>query len=137
MSSFLGAGQAGVGFVCLAAGVTVNLATTDAQALCTPTQKYRVTQLILKSGVTAGTSATAAFSLGYTAALSSFITATTYTSMPSTTTTTGTFIATPASGSTAQVPGYGAAGATVYFSMTTVSTGATSATVDVIGYLVP
>lgn len=139
MSSFLGAGQAGVGFVCLAAGVTVDLTTTAAQALCTPAQKYRVTQCIVRSGATAGTSATAAFTVGYTGALASYLGANVMTSMPSTTTTTGTYIGVPISGSTASLASgtAGAAGATVYFSMTTVSTGATSATVDLVGYLLP
>lgn len=136
MSSFLGAAAQGSAYVVLAKGVTVDLTTTAAQALCTPSQAYRVTEITIRSGATAGTSATAAFSVGYTAALSSLIATTTYTSMPSTTTTTGTFIVRPASGSTAQVPSVGAAGATVYFSMTVVSTGATSATVDLLGYLI-
>lgn len=135
MSSYAGASAPGTGYVVLAKGVTVNLATTDAQALCTPSQGGFVTHCIVRNGVTAGTSATAAFTVGYTAALASIIGTATMTSMPSTTTTTGTFIATPVSRSTAQVPGTFTAGQTLYFSMAVVSSAATSASVDLLGYL--
>lgn len=135
MSSFLGAATSGSANVVLCKNVTVDLTTTAAQVLCTPTQGGFVTHCVIRNGVTAGTSATAAFTVGYTAALASIIGSHTLTSMPSTTTTTGTYIATPVQGSTAQVPGTFTAGQTIYFSMTTVSTGATSASVDLLGYL--
>lgn len=137
MSSFLGAGQAGVGMVCLAAGVSVALTaggSGGAVAIVTPTQKCVPLYLTLR-GHTVALDASATVSLGTTGALTSYISARAATSLP---TTVGFVATTFVVNSTANTLAANAtaAGVTIYASITQTST-ATSILCDLIGYLCP
>lgn len=133
MASFLGADAAGVRMAVLANNVSVNVATTAAQALCTPAQRCVPLFAVLRCGATAF-GATTSFKIGITGSLAALVATTVATSLP---TTAQQVVATFTSGATtAPVPV--AAGATIYFSTVQVDGGtATTAQCDLIGYLLP
>ncbi len=133
MSSFLGAGQAGVGMVCLAAGISIPLVNgATVVAIATPVQKCVPLYLVLR-GHTVALDASATVSLGTTGALTTYISGRAITALPSA----NAFYATCFSAnSTSVTTTFNAAAVTVYASITQTSTAATILA-DLVGYLVP
>lgn len=134
MSSFLGAAASGGALVVLARNVPVSLATTAAQAICTPSQSFVPLYFTLRSGATAW-STTGSFAVGYTGALAAFVATVVATSLPTTVNFVSQVLGTEdASGSTA-APVIRAAGTVVYFSMVQIEPTATTSYVDLLGYI--
>lgn len=130
MSSFTGAAAAGGAMVVLARGVTVSVATTAAQAIYTSVQTAVPLFFTLRAPNVA-LSATTSYQVGITGSLASLVATVVATSLPTTAGQRSSCL--PASGATTMVPL--APGAVVYFSAVQVDPTATTAVVDLVGYL--
>ena len=130
MSSFLGAAASGGGMVVLARNVTVSVATTAAQAIYTSAQTCVPMFFNIRSPNVA-LSATTSYKVGITGSLASYVATVVATSLPTTACQLSACL--PASGATTGVPL--APAGVVYFSAVQVDPTATTAVVDLLGYL--
>lgn len=127
MASFLGASTAGTGLVTFSTQISV--ATTAAQIIATPPQRFQPLYAVLRAPNVA-LSATTSFKVGVTTALFQIVATTVATSLP---TTASQVIATFTSGATTNAPV--AATANVYFSAVQVDPTAVTAYIDLVGYI--